>query len=339
VSNRVSAVSTVASDASAIATLAAVGLASANAVISNLTSAHNALSNVVSNMISAGGGGVSVTSTELSAVSAQAHSALSNAMSIGTVTANDLSNDISAINAFLDGLSVKSAATSVKGLQSVLNQLSNRISAGGAASVTSTELSAVSATADAARSVLSLAITSVDTRVNTVSDQVSVMSVGLGGVQRHTVTGAQVISATSFTNISGLSVSVAANAMYEVNGRVLFTLSILTGTAFGFTYPGNNQVSVGTMTMECITSIITANINATSANFARGKIGQAQMSTAATTNISLLGGASATTYALEIYGMINVTSAGTLQLQAKQSATGGGVNILAGSFLRAYKLT
>jgi hypothetical protein len=48
-------------------------------------------------MISAGGGGVSVTSNELSVVSAQAKSALSDAISVGTATANDLSNAISAL--------------------------------------------------------------------------------------------------------------------------------------------------------------------------------------------------------------------------------------------------
>jgi hypothetical protein len=89
-------------------------------------SAHNALSNVVSNMISAGGGGVSVTSNELSAVSAQAASALSQAVSV-------LSQSLSVTNA------------GISNLTSAHNALSNVVSGlgGGGASVTSNELSNV----------------------------------------------------------------------------------------------------------------------------------------------------------------------------------------------------
>ncbi len=35
----------------------------------------------------------------------------------------------------------------------------------------------------------------------------------------------------------------------------------------------------------------------------------------------------------------HLTSAGVLQLQTKQSATGGGVNVLPGSYLRAYRIS
>jgi hypothetical protein len=89
-------------------------------VVSNALSAlavlHHALSDVVSNIISAGGGGVSVTSNELSVVSAQAKSALSDAISVGTATANDLSNDISALDARLTPLSA------------LVSELSNQVS-------------------------------------------------------------------------------------------------------------------------------------------------------------------------------------------------------------------
>lgn len=217
--------------------------------------------------------------------------------------------------------------------------LSDRLSvistlAGGAvASVTSTELSAASAQAASADAVMS-------EQISVLSQAVSVISAGLGAPQKRSNTNAQVISATAFTKISGLSLSIAANAGYRVEGQVLFTTSILTGTAFGFVYPGNNQVSTGSMRMECVQSVIVAQINLTSANYSLGRIGQAQMSTAATTNISLLGGASGgVTHELDILGYVNVTSAGVIELMAKQSATGGGVQILPGSYLRAYKIT
>jgi hypothetical protein len=133
---------------------------------------------------------------------------------------------------------------------------------------------------------------------------------------------------------------VTSAATYQVDGRVLFTLSTLTGTKFGFTYPGANGISVGSMMMECVTTVMPGVLtNIISSMFAAGRITNAQMSTVATVQLSILGGASATTHALEIYGLVNVAAgAGTIQLQAAQSATGGGVNILAGSYLRAYRV-
>jgi hypothetical protein len=187
-------------------------------------------------------------------------------------------------------------------------------------------------------STVSLAVTSVDTRLNTVSNQVSIISSGFGGVQMRVNTNAQVISAAAFANVSGLSLSVTSASMYQIEGRVLFTLSIVTGTAFGFTYPG--IPTAGSMTMECVTSVVvTGPVNMTSTNYSLGRIAEPQMSTVATVHLSILGGASATTHALEIYGLIRTgAAAGAIQLQAKQSATGGGVQILQGSYLRAYKV-
>lgn len=175
-------------------------------------------------------------------------------------------------------------------------------------------------------------------QVSVLSQAVSVISAGLGAPQLRRVTGAQVISATALTNISGLSLSVISAGVYRIEGRVLFTLSTITGTKFGFTYPA--AISTGSMTMECVTSVIAAGpVNQTSVNYVVGRIANTQMSTAATAQISLLGGASAVTHELEIYGLVNIgANAGTIQLQAAQSATGGGVNILAGSFLQAFKI-
>lgn len=154
----------------------------------------------------AGGGGAgSVTSNEASAISAQAASAInvvSNAVSVVSQAVSALSQQNSVEHAALSvrvdtqsqGISVLSqaisvvsqqvsansnslanlsvrtslAGASVKGLQSVLNAISNRISieapvGGGGGSVTSTEVSAVSAQAASA--------------INVVSNQVSVLSV------------------------------------------------------------------------------------------------------------------------------------------------------------------
>lgn len=188
--------------------------------------------------------------------------------------------------------------------------------------------------------VLSQGISAISQQVSALSQVVSVISAGLGGVQRRVLTGAQVISATAFTNVSGLSLSVQSAATYQIEGRILWTTSILTGTAFGFTFPGGNGVSTGGLQAECITSIIlAAPINLVSGNNAVGYAAQGNMSTLTTTLISCLGGASGTTYMLRVHGLLNIAAtAGTIQFLAKQSATGGGVQILAGSYLQAFKI-
>lgn len=143
-----------------------------SSLFSDLTSAHNALSNRVSANSGTGGGSGSVTSDEVSAVSAQAASALSQVRSVlsQAISAGDaglsvridtqsqsisvlsqqvsvLSAAHSVISALLANLSARSVGdVSVHGLQSIINALSNRISAnsgvgGGGGSVTSEELS------------------------------------------------------------------------------------------------------------------------------------------------------------------------------------------------------
>jgi hypothetical protein len=306
------------------------------ATISNLNSAHNALSNQVSDALSAG-----------SAISA----------------------DVTSIHNLLSALSCKSVGgTSVKGLQSVINALSNRISAGGggAGSVTSTELSAASAQAasaisqlkslhDVLSNLVSNALSAGDVASNAISilsQQVSalsqghsalsqshsVLSAGLGLAQMRVIQNAQVISATAFTNVSGLSVSVTSAAVYRIEGRVLFTTSLATGTAFGFTYPGG--VGPGVMTMEFLAANAGTPGNLTSANYVANRLNESSMSTVATAQMSLVAQlVSATTGELEIYGLVKVSAtAGAIQLQAKQSAAGGGVQFLPGSYLQAFRV-
>lgn len=126
--------------------------------LSDVISTHNRLSNVVSGL---GGGAASATSNELSAVSAQAASAISDLRSAH----NALSQAVSAASVLSTG------GIPTAGLQNVLNALSNRISLAGAGgvSVTSNELSAVSAQAASAISVVSNAVSIVSQAVSVLS--------------------------------------------------------------------------------------------------------------------------------------------------------------------------
>jgi hypothetical protein len=98
------------------------------------------LSDQISDIISAGGGAISVNSTDLSAVSAGAN-LHANAISINLDT--EIANRVSAINVICTASMLNTAGVSVHGTQNVYNAFSNRISAvvAGAVSVTSAEVS------------------------------------------------------------------------------------------------------------------------------------------------------------------------------------------------------
>jgi len=174
-----------------------------------LQSVLNALSNRIS---AAAGGGGSVTSAE---VDTRAQTASAAATSIGTLlgTLSDrftsasaqftsIDGRVTSVNTFLGGLSVRTSvggATSVKGLQSVLNALSTQIS--NEASLRAASIS-----------VLSLAVTSVDTRVNTVSNQVS--------VNLSALVNASTVGSIAALSLAAVSVQTASAAATSVDARV-----------------------------------------------------------------------------------------------------------------------
>jgi hypothetical protein len=161
--------------------------------VSNLTSAHNALSNVVSNIISAGGAGVSVTSAELSAI-------------LGAISAR----------AFSAG---GSATTSVKGLQSVINRLSNNMS--NAMSAGSHVMSVISALKSAVSGVSATSAgggsaTGLQAVVDALSNKISATAAG-----SQSVTSLEFVDLTSAHN--ALSNRVSANSGVGGGGSVTST--------------------------------------------------------------------------------------------------------------------
>jgi hypothetical protein len=282
-----------------------------------LQSVINQLSNRISAIVA---GAASATSNEVSigdaAVSAQAASAISQLKSLHDVLSNLVSNALSAGDIASNSISIISQALSV--------ETANRVSADNALSQSLSVVSQQLSVLSQAHSVLSQAH--------------SVISAGLGLPQMRVIQNAQVISATAFTNVSGLSLSVTSAATYRVEGRILFTTSIVTGTAFGFTYPAG--VGPGVMTMEFMANNAGTPGNLTSANYVANRLNETSMSTVATAQMSLVAQlVSATTGELEVYGLIKISAtAGAIQLQAKQSAAGGGVQFLPGSYLQAFRV-
>ncbi len=194
--------------------LSGISARSAGVSTHGLQSVVNALSLRIDN---AGGGG-SVTSAEVqvasaAATSADAHAAAASAAatSIGTLlgTLSDrftsasaqfvsIDGRVTSVNTFLGGLSVRTSAggaTSIKGLQSVLNALS-------------TQISNEASLRGASVSVLSLAVTSVDARVNTVSNLVSA---NLSAVTNASTAGSIAALSLASAQIQATSVALAAS--------------------------------------------------------------------------------------------------------------------------------
>lgn len=175
-----------------------------------------------------------------------------------------------------------------------------------------------------------------------VLNNLSVLSAAYGGGQiRRILTGSQGMSATGFATISGLSIALVANATYHVQGRVMYTLSGVIGTAMGFLYPGSNNMQAGYMEMDTLVTVMAAGPAGsiyTSAIFPIGFISAGGMSTAATTNLSWTGVSGEGPFVVNIDGLVNTNSTGVMKLQAKQSATGTGVQFFPGSYLRAYRV-
>jgi hypothetical protein len=269
-----------------------------------------AVIDALSNRISAtGGGGGSVTSTELSAAAA------------------GLSARVDSVNSFLSGISARSAGgVSTHGLQSVINALSNRISAagGGGGSVTSNELSAVSA-----------AVTSVNARVNSIT---SVFLSATGQVvpqirSRGNVT--SVVSGTAIADIASISISCDANAAYcfdgaimwekATSGGVAFTISLPALRADGSYFHANLQSGSGTQNAG------------TGAGIPDGYAAMSALAAGTTIMVSVSAPTVNVLRFMRFEGYIVTSAAGTMQLGARGSVAGDSLTVR-GGFIRAYRI-
>lgn len=202
VSNAASNALSVANAASNAASVVSNALSNA---ISNFRSADNVLSNQISVVSVAAANALSVANVVSNAVSVVSV-ALANEISARAAADTNILSVISVLNAKVNVSAINQAGTSVKGLQSVINALSNRISAlsgasPGAVSVTSTELSAVSAQAASAINVISAQLANVSA-VNTSATAVAGLQSVINALSNR-------ISAVSSTN--GSVVKVLAN--------------------------------------------------------------------------------------------------------------------------------
>ena len=132
----------------------------------------------------------------------------------GEVTAADMASVKSVIA--VNSADVTSVKATVATVSAAVTSVANAVSA----------VSVAAAGASAAAAAVSASHTSLATAVNNIST-------GLGGVQLARVTTGQTLSGTGLTKISGLSLSVAAAGLYQLEGHIMWAGSAVSTVGFG----------------------------------------------------------------------------------------------------------
>ena len=149
----------------------------------------------------------------------------------------------------------------------------------------------------------------------------------IGDPQLRMVENVQGLSATGAggTAISGLSASLAASAIYQVEGRLLYYMSAADAFGVALEFPAMVRAA-GT--------IQGFNAVGVSAPLA------AHFNEKASTSIvySAIVGTATSSLAVDIEALFATSAAGTLQVMARVSATTKPANIQRGSYLRAFKI-
>ena len=283
------------------------------------TAALNTLSDAVSVLSQ----NVSVLSQAVSVVS-NAVSIVSQAVSVGdaalSVRIDTQSQSISVLSQQVSVISQALSALS-QGVSVISAQLVSAISIhnvlSAAVSVMSTTLSNLG----------SVATVTLSNAISVISQQVSVISAGLGGLQLRVVSLAQGVSSTAAAGIavSGLSISVAAGGIYQVDGKIMYRMSAADALGIILNFPAMVFAAgtvKGSNLLTQLTSVVVGTFDEGASN---SVIFSAIMSTTSTAIATL-------------DAIFNVSAAGTIQLNARVSATANPVSVLAGSYLRAYRI-
>ena len=297
-----------------IPTAALDTLSNAVSAISDRISAISNAVSVISNAQSALSNAVSVISNSLSVLSQQ-QSALSNAVSVLSNSVSVLSNAVSVIS------------NQVSALSQAVSVISQQVS------VLSVQVVSVISLHNALSDVVSI----ISVTLSALSTKVSVISAGLGGVQLRWVSTVQGVSSTAAAGvaISGLSLSLAAAGIYAVEGMIYFQVSAIPTTiGISFNYPALVSAQGG--------GRVTGHGGITGGGGGHGQITSVLQGTfdwnASDSIVYSVALSAASTFVVNIDAMLNVSTAGTFQVQMRTSATTQPVNVFPGSHLRAFKI-
>jgi hypothetical protein len=187
------------------------------------------------------------------------------------------------------------------------------------------------------------------TTISDILSHVSMLSAGLGVPQMKVVQTANTITGSAVTNISGLSVAVAAGGTYEVHGAVMFNMSAVTttGIAFGLSYPpmaaahGRWEGDFGSITNPqwnfngVSTFSVGPGTGAWAMAFFMESAANAQTGVVVL-SAAIPGVSAGRTYMAKVSALMNVSATGTIQIVCRQPQAE--IVVLKGSFIRAYKI-
>lgn len=184
------------------------------------------------------------------------------------------------------------------------------------------------------------------TELSVVQAAVNVISAGLGAMQMRVVASDNAITGSVVTAISGLSISLAAGGIYQVEGQILYNMSLVStvGVGFGLSYPAMKKAA-GDWEGE-FGSVLNPNFVFNFSTFSANPTGQFAkayfMESAGNAQtgvivVSVVPRVSAgKTFRVKMNGMFDASAAGTLQAVCKQTVAS--LVILRGSFFRAYRI-
>jgi hypothetical protein len=132
------------------------------------------------------------------------------------------------------------------------------------------------------------------------------------------------------TDIAGLSISVAAAAMYLIDAGVMYENAISGGYVFGASFPG---IAAGGSFIRMFTqSVLGQNVIEAAGVVAVGAQagGNSQIILVSVTTINAL-------RCMKTEAMIQTSAAGTIQLMARTSVAGSSMSVR-GGYIRAYRL-
>jgi hypothetical protein len=144
-----------------------------------------------------------------------------------------------------------------------------------------------------------------------------------------------VISANTLSNIPGLSASMAASTMYELEGAIMYECGTSGGFAFGMSLPA--LAAAGSF-VECfVAATITQATAGAATTYAGGRVALSAIAAGATIITSVTVAAVNSMRFVKIHGMICTSAAGTAQVMAKTSVAGASMSVR-GGYLRAYRI-
>lgn len=349
-------------DISAVSTavsVVAANLAALSAIVSTNAAAVSTLS-IQATSISAA---VSVVAANVSTLSLQV-STVSSAVSVVAANVSAVSVQVTNVSAAVSvvaaNVSVLSVAHSVLSVQvtTVSAQASVGIAAAAAASAAVSTLSLAVSVVAAQASTASVAATNASAAVSTLSLAVSVVASNLSALsaQHSTLStqqsalslqvtnlsaqmtsttpntnkimlGVQTISGSALANVSGMSFSVGANNTYQFKYFVIYqSASVVAGLSLAVTFPGMKTFAAA--------ADIISGVDGTGSWFSGG------ITTSGTKVVAISCQTANTNFYATVEGICQVSTTGTIQLQAAAEIAGTSAQILVqpGTGLRVWRM-